>query len=77
MKTSDISDLDVCKAYLVWRYIGKYLYEILMGQFGCPYKVGYAACKRADRKGLVDCGVSLRTGWLTEKGEQLVCDSDT
>jgi len=35
---------------------------------GQPYKVALRATERCVRKGLIDSGVSLRTGWLTERG---------
>lgn len=44
-----------------------FAYEVLIGQ-GIPEKVVYAKYDNIDSKGYVNCGVSLRTGWLTQKG---------
>lgn len=76
MKRSDISDAEVCKAVVeyknTWRSGGGFPYEILAKKLGCPEKVAYSAMERAHSNGLIDYGVSLRTGWLTEKGEALL-----
>ena len=73
MKTSDIPDRAVCIAYAEFSKNrpsagGLFPYQILMSMFDAPFKVAYAACERAARRDLVDYGVSLRTGWLTDKG---------
>ena len=47
-------------------------YEALAAATGAPEKVTYAACERAHDRDLIDYGVSLRTGWLTEKGKTLL-----
>lgn len=47
-------------------------YEELAGMTGAPEKVTYAACERACDRDLIEFGVSLRTGWLTEKGKALL-----
>lgn len=44
--------------------------EIIMEKTGCPAKVAYAAMERAYNRGYIEYGVSLRGGWLTEKGER-------
>lgn len=49
---------------------GVYADDILVAMTGQPQKVCYRAMERADRRGLVDYGMWLRGGWLTEKGEQ-------
>lgn len=75
MKRSDISDLEVCKAvaeYQEKRGEGEFPYEALAKKFGCSEKLAYRACERADDNGLIECGVSLRTGWLSEKGLELI-----
>jgi len=75
MKTSDISDKAVCEAvaqYQASRKPAPFPYETLAKQFNCPEKVAYRALERAERHGLIEYGVSLRTGWLTEKGEALL-----
>jgi len=38
----------------------------------CPPKVAQAAMERAYDRGLVDYGVSLRSGWLTKAGLHLL-----
>lgn len=68
-----ISDLDVVRA--VDRYNrgwGTFPAETLAYDLGCPEKVAYAACERACDNGLIEYGVSLRTGWLTDKGKALL-----
>lgn len=47
-------------------------YELLAQWTGQPEKVCFCALERASDRGLIDYGVSLRTGWLTKKGEQLL-----
>lgn len=49
-------------------------YEVLSEMTGAPKKVAYAACERAHDNDLIDYGVSLRTGWLTDKGKALIAD---
>ena len=43
-------------------------WQILMDQFNAPEKVVYAAMERDFKKGYIEYGVSLRTGWVTEEG---------
>jgi hypothetical protein len=47
-------------------------YEALAIETGQPEKVCYRAMERASNKGLLECGVSLRTSWLSEKGKALL-----
>lgn len=78
MATKDISDEQVCRAYSEYqRNLSRYPYQLLSAWTGEPEKVCYRAMERADRRGLIEYGVSLRTGWLTEKGIQLLLDSVT
>lgn len=49
-----------------------YPYEALAVETGQPEKVCYRAMERAERRGLIECGVSLRTGWLTAEGTALL-----
>jgi hypothetical protein len=73
MKRRDISDLEVCKAVAEYkRTRGDFPYEALARKFKCDEKLAFSACERAYRNGLIEYGVSLRTGWLTEKGEGLI-----
>lgn len=48
--------------------------SILEKQTGAPAKVVYRAIERAESRGLIECGISLRSGWLTDKGKELVTD---
>jgi hypothetical protein len=45
--------------------------EVLREMTGQPPKVVLRAMERAQRHGLIECGVSLRSGWLTAKGEDV------
>lgn len=75
MATKDISDRQVCLAYEVYRDGMRrgmdmpYPYEILSIATGQAEKVCYRAMERTHRRGYTEYGVSLRTGWLTEKGK--------
>lgn len=76
MKRSDINDYEVCLAVAEYqRTRGDFPYEILAEKFDCDEKLSFAACERAAERGLIEYGVSLRTGWLTEKGEALLVAS--
>jgi hypothetical protein len=46
--------------------------EILARVTGQPLKVCERAFERAEGRGLIDCGVSLRTAWPTPKGLALL-----
>jgi hypothetical protein len=47
-------------------------YDVLMAVFpGCPFKVAWAAMDRACGRDLIEYGVNLRWGWLTDKGKDL------
>lgn len=74
MATKDVSDRQVCLAVARWNADreGMWPYELLMGWTGEPFKVCWRAMERADKRGLLDYGVSLRTAWLTEKGRALI-----
>lgn len=74
MAMKDITDKQVVKAYnLVNSGLDKrYPYEILMEMTGQSEKVCYRAMERACDRDYIEFGVSLRTGWLTEKGEELL-----
>lgn len=69
-----ISDEQVCRAYQKRREDagGLWPYEALAAELGCHEKVAYAACQRACDRDLIDYGISLRAGWLTEKGWALI-----
>lgn len=80
MATKDITDKQVCKAYaeaerqrgIDWKNDYEYPYLILMRITGQPEKVCYRAMERAEERGYIEYGVSLRTGWLTIKGKELI-----
>jgi len=77
MKRKDISDFEVCKAVDEYQNkIRDFPYQILSKKFDCDEKLAYSACERAERNGLIEYGISLRTGWLTEKGEELLAKKD-
>ncbi|HAM56407.1 MAG TPA: hypothetical protein DCQ64_13820 [Candidatus Rokubacteria bacterium] len=88
MARKDITDIQVLQAYVdaavTWgrsadgcieaqpRGAGRWPYELLAQRTGQPEKVCYAAMERAERRGLIDYGVSLRAGFLTDKGKELL-----
>ena len=79
MSRKDVSDLQVCQAYADCRLVdfkrdGQALYPdtLLMERTGQPWKVCYRAMERAQDHGLIECGVSLRAGWLTDPGVELL-----
>ena len=74
MSRKDITDIMVMGAYLKYNEIDKikWPYEILNELTGEPEKVCYRAMERAEDRGYLDCGVSLRSGWITEKGIELL-----
>jgi hypothetical protein len=78
-QSKDVSDLDVCravaasKAYLEARGENgpgpiRFADSFIMEWTGVPEKVAHAAMERAYDHGLIECGVSIRSGWLTDKG---------
>lgn len=90
MATKDISDKLVCEAYAAYRAISDetlktgiepvddvFPYNILQEITGQPFKVCYRAMERAADRDLIEYGVSLRTGWLTEKGKALLKNEAT
>ena len=74
MKRGDIHDRMVCIAYAeAWRAGCPCSVEVILKRMtGAPAKVITAAMVRACGRGYVDYGVSLRCGWLTDKGRALV-----
>lgn len=75
MATKDISDAQVCRAFAEYKLTGAWPYETLENMTGQPFKVCLRAMERAVERGLVDYGVSLRTGWLTDAGKKLIEES--
>ncbi len=75
MATKNITDKQVVLAYIEFKKnSGKYPYDYLMEWTGECEKVCFKAMERAEERGYIDCGVSLRTGWITEKGQSLIND---
>ena len=79
MAMKHISDKQACEAHAGYkREIEKGNYntespqEILSRQTGQCEKVCFRVSERAYYRGFLDYGVSLRSAWLTEKGEALV-----
>ncbi len=74
MATKDITDVQVCEAVREANecHFQHFPYDFLGHWTRQPFKVCYCALERASRHGLIECGVSLRTGWLTEKGKALL-----
>jgi len=77
MATRDITDLQVVLAYEKAKSGALFPYEVLQKETGLSFKECNAACARADSRGLIDYGVSLRTGWITEKGRRLIEENST
>jgi len=81
MATKDITDEQVCQAYAdAWielgsakrRTPGSWATDLLVERTGQCEKVCYCAAERAHRRGLIEYGVSLRSGWLTDEGKALL-----
>jgi hypothetical protein len=74
MKRSDIPTIEVMKAYHQYSTdrFGDFPTKILMDKFNAPEKLVYSAIQRDYDNGLIEFGVSLRTGWLTDKGVELL-----
>ena len=76
MAMKDISDGLVCLAvYHYKQNFNKealYPYEYLQKWSGECFKVCYKCMERACDRGLIEYGVSLRAGWLTDKGKDLL-----
>lgn len=73
MSVKDISDEQVIRAYIDSRKLSTtgnriYPYELLIERTGQCGKVCYRAMERAASRGFIDYGVSLRSGWPTDKG---------
>lgn len=64
MKRSDITDEQVVEACrLALAPFGPRSLDRLIEMTGAPAQVAYAAMERANDRGLIDYGVSLRTAW--------------
>lgn len=73
MAVKDVTDADVVRACLEFHKdrSGKFALDLLAEATGQPVKVCYRAMERAEKRGLIDYGVSLRTAWATAKGAAL------
>lgn len=75
MSRKNISDLQVCRAYEASKpFDDKWPYEYLQKWTGEPEKVCYRAMERAHDRGFISYGTSLRSGWLTAKGQQILAE---
>lgn len=77
MATKDITDFQVVKAYAYCTVMRNkeerlFPYTRLAEVTGQCEKVCYSACERAARRGYIDWGTTLRSGWLTDKGRELL-----
>jgi len=74
MARKDVTDRMVCEAAEAFHANtdGPNVEQILVARTGQHWRVCNAALERADRRGLIDCGVSLRTAWLEPKGRELL-----
>jgi len=76
MARKDITDKQVCEAYVQSKEPPrKWPYQILAEMTGQVEKVCFLAMERAEHRGYIDCGVSLRSGWLTAKGLELLLET--
>lgn len=75
MATKDITDWQVCEAFAAYQAHGlPFADERLRQSTSQPDKVLLSAMERACRRNLVEYGVSLRSGWLTDRGKALLAD---
>jgi hypothetical protein len=82
MATKDISDLQVLDAYEVAKKhraanAGRDPFcmwpeDVLQEATGQHRKACFRAMERAEERGLIECGVSLHSGWVTGKGKDLL-----
>jgi hypothetical protein len=73
MATKDITDLQCIEAAIEFHrqpIPREDPLEALSRTTGQPYKVCLRAYERAMRRGYLDCGVSVRTAWATERGKR-------
>ncbi len=78
LQVKDISDLLVCQHVQRWKDAQDrntpWPYETIAAETGCVEKVAYKAMERACERDYIEYGTSLRTGWLTKKGKDLLND---
>lgn len=82
MSRKDVTDLQVCRAYELWRAELQSLgagarrpTQLLQEWTDEPLKVCWRAMERACGRGLVEYGTSLDSGWLTEKGKRVIAEA--
>ena len=71
MATKDITDRQVCEVYRDVRGSQARLNELRL-RTDQPEKVAFRAIERACSRGLIDYGVSIGEGWLTDEGQALL-----
>ncbi len=77
MSRKHVTDEMVCMAYLLaFDDNNKWPSDFLKESTGECEKVCFKAMERAYDKGYIECGVSLRSGWLTAKGVRLLKSFD-
>ena len=77
MSMKDITDKQVLQAYLdaeEMRERGSMVWpdDLLAQRTGQAEKVCLRCLERAEDRGLIESGVTTRSGWLTEKGKALI-----
>ena len=79
-----IEDITVLRAYKQYNdkpeYTGivdrpLFADEVLRRMTGQPWKVCWRAMERCEKKGYITVGTSLRSAWLSEKGEEALAKS--
>jgi hypothetical protein len=75
MARKDVSDQQVCQVYAD-EASGRRRIDLLQRRTGQPEKVCWRAMERAFGRGLLDYGMWLQGGWLTEAGRALVGQQD-
>ncbi len=75
MATRHVEDWQVCLAYSIYADDhSEWPTQILRRMTGQPEKVCYRATERAASRNLVEYGTSLRSGWLTEAGRDMLAN---
>lgn len=75
MSMKNVPDWLVCRAVQAYQDDAEkdfFPYDLLTYMTGECEKVCIRAMERACRHELIEYGVSLRTGWLTQKGKDLI-----
>jgi len=76
MKRSDITTAQVLRACHAFHQIpggdDRTPLQLLMKEYGAHEKVAYSAMEREMNKGFIECGVSVRTAWVTPEGYEFL-----